>query len=328
MMLGYAAAHVSPFKGLQIAQKFIQNLRKQNKIDWRDHRSIFTLYLRTKQYDDIVNYFDQIRYRYQTKPNVVSYNFLMAAHLESKRYQEVLNTWQDCVSAWPESRYRNQDGWAFVIEAQGRMGNIMQVLDLYQHLQKHSQPESQVYQAQIRALGYCKRIMDALKIFNEHWSEDYLLFYDAMIEGAIASGHKHAPLMFWMQLLDYCDSLDVREGIRTEPRDALELVKEKEKKNRNTPLPCTITRMMKYFAARNEYADCLETFYAYFPHFNFEKEAMELATQVSFDLGRKDDAQYILYCMSKLDYTADMQLESKIKEYRRSKSTRNKKDLY
>jgi tetratricopeptide (TPR) repeat protein len=327
MMLGYAAAHFSPFKGLQIAQKFIQNLRKQNKVDWRDHRSILTLYLRAKQYDDIVHYFDQIRYRYQTKPNVVSYNYLMAAHLESKRYQEVLSTWQDCVSAWPESRYENQDGWAFVIEAQGRMGNIMQVLDLYQHLGKHAEPQSQVYQAQIRALGYCKRIMDAMHLFLEHSDKDYLLFYDAIIEAAIASGHKHAPLMFWTQLLDHCDRLDIQEGIGIEPRDSICFIKEKDKKNRNTPLPITITRMMEYFASNQDYNDCLETFYYYFPHFQFDKEAFELATRVSFDMGLKDDAQYILYCMSKLEYPADMELKAKIKSYRRSKSTRNKEKV-
>jgi hypothetical protein len=326
MMLGYAAGHPLPWIGLKSAQKFIQNMQSLNiQFDMVNHRSILTLLLRTKQYDEITQYVEQMRYSQHIKPDIMCYNFAMAAHLELNQFQQVLTTWQDCVSAWPDSRYSNQDGWAFVIETRGKMGNMVQVLDLYQHLSKQVEivvPE--VKQAKIRALGYCKRIMDASQIFQEHFQEDSFLYFDAIIESSIASGHRHAILMYWARLLDHCDELNVKNGVTPLCRDNVQFIKERERRFQYAPLPATVTRMMHYYYTEKQFYDGLEIFNLYFPHFEFEKEAFELATEMNYNLDTKDDAQYILYCMTNLEYPAEAGLLEKIKAYRKSKSTRKK----
>jgi hypothetical protein len=128
--------------------------------------------------------------------------------------------------------------------------------------------------------------------------------------------------MYWFKYSEYCDALDIEEGFVPIDRNQIKFQKERKKKTHNLPLPSTVTRMMQYYYTKKEYHEALEIFNLYFPHFEFEKEAYELATEINYQLSNFDDAQYILYCMTSLEYPAEPKLLEKIKAYRKSKSTR------
>jgi hypothetical protein len=311
-MLGFLAQHRIPSHAAQFASNVIHHLGNHG-INMRDHRMYMTILLRANEHYKLLDYLETMRYQFKEKPDIRCYNILMASFMQNKMYQNVIDTWQNCVTAWPGSKYVNLDGWAFLLEAHGHLKDVKSVVQLYNHLDSNANVShnSQIQEARIRAFGLCNLINEAIYVFEVKVQvcKDPLDMYDAIMEACVNSNQDDLLEFYWLRTMEYCNSrnniLDIETSVNQKPSSS-------------KPLPCSVTRILEFYNRKQQYQHVLDIFYEIYPKYPFEPLSFEYCCHALWNLGEKNRAQEMVYEMTCKKLKTTPQLFNAIKTYRKS----------
>jgi tetratricopeptide (TPR) repeat protein len=333
----------TPKMALKPVQYVLNDMLEQRiNPDMRDHHNILAVYYLAEEYSKVVDHFESMRYNYKLKPDVKCFNFVIASYHAIQNHQKVVETYNNCCTFWPASQFLNMDGYSFLIESYGMTQNFQKILSLYNTLDeklKDSMIEikPEIYEALIRAYGYCGEYDCAVQLFEKVGANKVLIktphlpaHYDAIIEASLECEKPNIALKYWNELLDICDQwnenfLNLPPRSRTIqddwepysefPHSPLKL------KGYFSPYPTTVTRIMEHFYTSKMYRQAIDLWLFCRRSMPSNGHTYELAALSYWEIGEKNTSQHILYEMTQKRFHPRSDLYQKIKEYRMERKT-------
>jgi hypothetical protein len=306
-------------------------------IDMRDHHSILAIYYLAKEYTKVIDHFDSLRYQYKLKPDVKSFNYVIASYFNLNNHQKTIQVWNECINSWPCSKFINMDAYSFVLESHGRQKNLCKINELYNTLVKTLKPTQleiipNIHEALIRAFGHSNNLQLAVGLFNKVGANKipavnshFAGYYDAIIEACLLNNHGDMAHQYWDHVLDICDDFNQRE-LQLEPRKTMSKESWKaysdypfaplQYPNYFSPFPITVSRMMEYFFENKEYGKTVEMWMMCKQSMNVNGDCYELAAMAFWELGDYNTSQHVLYEMTQKRFGPKTDIYQKVKEYR------------
>jgi hypothetical protein len=325
-MLISLANHRVPRDASKPAEKVINNMVEHGIVlDMRDHHTILTIYLRAQEFGRMESHFDSMRNYFNITPDVRCFNLMLAAYSMQNNHEKVMATWQACNNTWPASKYLNMDGWAFLIDSYGTVGNLSMCEQIFQRLQQRLegsqvQISPSIHEARIRAAGYCQNLSIASEIFESQVSAGLNLdqnfgLFDAMIDAAARCDEPGRMDALLQKLLDHCSQIDSKIGM---PQRTLRInltwngPQDSILADYTSPYPSTLARLMDFYYMKRKF-DKVCWIWCYFePCSRFSQKEHELAAYSFLRIGENETAKKILYHMPARGLTVPKELRKKL----------------
>ena len=329
-LLDHLTVHKNPLQACETASIIVKNmLNSQFELKRQVHHSVLTIYLRANNYLLFMSHFDSMPLYFGYKPDLRCFNLLLCLHSQRGDHQGLLKTWKQLLNIYPLSKYTNLDGWAFVLESYGGQKDIETVQSIYLALQGNNCVGSVIYEAFMRACGDCDRLdlveqaFEKLPIGEEN---DWLGYYDAVIEACIENNNDVKLEKYWNEFLDFCDTVNLKNGLQKLARKKGEWnpdFKLRHKERYFTPWPITIQRLMTYYNTLENYSRTSQLFTFLDPSSRFTASIHELAAEAYWHQSEFDIAQKVVHIMRLRGLQPNESLFMKVKAYRHSR-VRNK----
>jgi tetratricopeptide (TPR) repeat protein len=291
-MLSACSLHSLPMIALDISSRVVDKMISSNiNLDHRDYHSLLAIRLRAKRHDEAISIFQNMYTTSNLKPDVISYNLLMAVYLELQDLPKLIETWEECISAHPASRNTNLDGWAFLIHGNGQANNLHTAIHLYNYISDFSSSfnYSQVVDsAMIRAYGLNQASDKAIQLFEKITKNVYS--YDSIIEACLSDNNYDATLSYWNELLEFC--ADANETL---PKGA----------KMEQPLCTTIFQMIKLYHNLKD-PQKVKLFFDYHWSANLpDVDTVKFVISSLCELGRRNSGKEVYHLCIKRGYPLD-----------------------